>query len=48
MSYGMTMRVLQWGGTRAGQAETALHEAGRIAFNDNGRAYLLPGKESER
>lgn len=41
-SYGMMMRILGWGGTRAGQAETALREAGRIAFNGNGRAYLVP------
>lgn len=47
MSYGMAMRVLRWGGTRAGQAETALKEAGRIAFNDNGRAYLLSGKHPD-
>lgn len=47
-SYGTMMRILGWGGTRAGQAETALRKAGRIAFNDNGRAYLVPGKESDR
>lgn len=46
-SYGMMMRILGWGGTRAGQAETALREAGRIAFNGNGRACLVPGKETE-
>lgn len=45
-SYGMMMRILGWGGTRAGQAETALREASRIAFNDNGRAYLVPDKET--
>lgn len=44
MSYGMAMRRLEWGGTRAGQAEAALRAAGRIAFNDNGRAYLTEGK----
>lgn len=39
-SYGMMMRVLGWGGMRAGQAETALRIAGRIAFNKLGRAVL--------
>lgn len=48
MTYGMAMRRLGWGGTRAGQAEAALKQAGRIAFNDNGRAYLVPGKEGDR
>lgn len=40
MSYGMAMRVLGWGGTRAGQAETALRAAGRITLNNHGRAVL--------
>lgn len=40
MSYGMAMRVLSWGGTRAGQAEDVLRLAGRIAFNERGRAVL--------
>lgn len=40
MSYGMAMRVLGWGGTRAGQAEDALRFAGRITFNKLGRAVL--------
>ena len=40
MSYGMAMRVLGWGGTRAGQAETALRAAGRITLNNPGRAVL--------
>lgn len=41
MSYGMAMERLRWGATRAGQAETALREAGRIRFNKQGRAVLL-------
>lgn len=41
MTYGMAMRVLGWGGTRAGQAEAALRQAGRIAFNNLGRAVLV-------
>jgi hypothetical protein len=40
MTYGMAMRVLGWGGTRAGQAETALRAAGRITINNHGRAVL--------
>ena len=40
MSYGMAMRVLGWGGTRASQAEDALRLAGRIVFNSQGRAVL--------
>lgn len=40
MSYGMAMRALGWGGTRAGQAEDALRFAGRIVFNKQGRAVL--------
>lgn len=47
MSYGMAMRRLGWGGTRAGQAEAALKKAGRIAFNDNGRAYLVSNEGGE-
>ncbi|KAB2734780.1 hypothetical protein F9K81_17790 [Brucella anthropi] len=43
MSYGMAMRVLGWGGTRAGQAEDALLQAGRISFNNLGRAVLKEG-----
>jgi len=38
MSYGMVMRVLGWGGTRAANAEDQLREAGRITFNALGRA----------
>lgn len=41
MTYGMAMRVLRWGGTRAGQAEAVLLAAGRIAFNAQGRAALI-------
>ena len=41
MTYGMAMRVLGWGGTRAGQAEAALKAAGRITFNNLGRALLV-------
>lgn len=41
MTYGMAMRVLRWGGTRAGQAEAALKAAGRITFNNLGRAVLV-------
>ncbi|PYE88774.1 hypothetical protein [Phyllobacterium leguminum] len=40
MSYGMAMRILGWGGTRAGQAEDALRKQGRIAFDKFGRAVL--------
>lgn len=40
MTYGMAMRVLGWGGTRAGQAETALRAAGRVTLNQDGRAVL--------
>ncbi|MDM7850162.1 hypothetical protein [Pseudochrobactrum kiredjianiae] len=40
MSYGVAMRVLGWGGTRASQAEDALRLAGRIVFNSQGRAVL--------
>lgn len=48
MTYGTAMRRLGWGGTRAGQAEAALKQAGRIAFNNNGRAYLVPEKENDQ
>lgn len=47
MSYGMAMRVLCWGGTRAGQAETALRQAGRITFNKLGRAMLVEDSNRE-
>jgi len=40
MSYGMAMRVLGWGATRAGQAETTLRAAGCITLNNHGRAVL--------
>ncbi|MCP8896369.1 hypothetical protein KYK29_15685 [Shinella daejeonensis] len=41
MTYGMAMRVLRWGGTRAAQAEASLQDAGRITFNKLGRAVLV-------
>ncbi len=41
MTYGTAMRVLGWGATRAGQAEAALKDAGRITFNSMGRAVLI-------
>jgi len=41
MSYGQAMNVLGWGATRAGCAESDLRAAGRIAFNQIGRAYLV-------
>ncbi|OQP87573.1 hypothetical protein BTR14_03105 [Rhizobium rhizosphaerae] len=41
LSYGMAMGVLGWGGTRAGQAESDLKAAGRIRFNELGRAVLI-------
>lgn len=44
-SYGMMMRILQWGGTRAGQAEDALLEQGRIKFNERGWAYPVDSSE---
>lgn len=40
MSYGMAMRLLGWGATRAGRAEAALRKEGRITFNKAGRAVL--------
>ena len=46
MSYGQAMQVLGWGGTRAGQAESDLRAAGRIAFNQLGRAYLVDEEAS--
>ncbi|CAN7686253.1 hypothetical protein LJR030_003137 [Rhizobium sp. LjRoot30] len=41
MSYGMAMDALGWGATRAGKAEQALRQAGRIRFNGAGRAVLV-------
>ncbi|WP_245256485.1 hypothetical protein [Bartonella tamiae] len=41
MSYGMAMRVLGWGGTRAANAEDRLRETGRIAYNKQGRAVVV-------
>lgn len=40
MSYGQAMRVLGWGGTRAGQAEDFLRLASRVEFNEQGWACL--------
>ncbi|MEL4072833.1 hypothetical protein WKW50_22095 [Ochrobactrum sp. GPK 3] len=44
-SYGMMMRILGWGGTRAGQAEDALLKQGRIKFNERGWAYPVDSSE---
>ncbi|WP_182418545.1 hypothetical protein [Bartonella sp. HY038] len=41
MSYGMAMQVLEWGATRAANAQDQLREAGRIQFNHLGRAVLV-------
>lgn len=38
-SYGMAMRALGWGGTRAGQVQDELHRQGRIKFDKRGWAY---------
>lgn len=46
MSYGQAMQVLGWGATRAGCAESDLSAAGRIAFNQLGRAYLVDEEAS--
>lgn len=43
-SYGMMMRILGWGGTRAGQAEDELQKQGRIAFDKRGFAVLIDQK----
>lgn len=40
MSYGMAMRVLGWGGTRAGHAQDVLQRNGRVQLNNYGWAYL--------
>lgn len=45
MSYGMAMHVLQWGGTRAGQAEDVLLKQGRIKFDKRGWAYPVSAAE---
>lgn len=44
VSYGMAMRILGWGATRAGQAEQELLKAGRITFDRLGRAVLVKDK----
>ncbi|WP_279090435.1 hypothetical protein [Bartonella apis] len=41
MSYGMAMRVLGWGGTRAAKAEDRLRKSGRIAYGKHGRAVVV-------
>jgi hypothetical protein len=41
MSYGTAMRMLGWGGTRAGQAEAALREAGRIRYDSTGMGQIV-------
>ncbi|ACO00061.1 MULTISPECIES: hypothetical protein [Brucella] len=48
-SYGMMMRILGWGGTRAGRAEDELQKQGRIAFDKRGFAVLIDqkGKSNE-
>jgi len=43
-SYGMMMRILGWGGTRAGRAEDELQKQGRIAFDKCGFAVLIDQK----
>ncbi len=43
-SYGMMMRILGWGGTRAGRAEDELQKQGRIAFDKRGFAVLIDQK----
>lgn len=47
MSYGMAMDALGWGATRAGKAEQALRQAGRIRFNGAGRAVLIEEGNSD-
>lgn len=41
MSYGMAMQVLEWGATRAANAQDQLREAGRVEFNHLGWAVLV-------
>lgn len=43
-SYGMMMRILGWGGTRAGRAEGELQKQGRITFDKRGFAVLIDQK----
>ena len=43
-SYGMMMRILGWGGTRAGRAEDELRKQGRVAFDRCGFAFLIDQK----
>lgn len=46
MSYGMAMRVLGWGGTRAAKAEDRLRKSGRIAYGKHGRAVVVSSDAS--
>ena len=39
--YGVIARVLGWGATRAGQAETSLNKQGRLAYDRTGRGWLI-------
>ena len=45
LSYGMAMRALGWGGTRAGQVQDELHRQGRIKFDKRGWAYPVDSSE---
>lgn len=45
LSYGMAMRALGWGGTRAGQVQDELRRQGRIKFDKHGWAYPVDGSE---
>ncbi|WP_024896870.1 hypothetical protein [Brucella rhizosphaerae] len=45
LSYGMAMRALGWGGTRAGQVQDELHRQGRIKFDKRGWAYPVDRSE---
>ncbi|MGO1163507.1 hypothetical protein ACTOV4_16365 [Brucella sp. C7-11G] len=45
LSYGMAMRALGWGGTRAGQVQDELHRQGRIKFDRRGWAYPVDSSE---
>lgn len=38
------MRILGWGGTRAGRAEDELQKQGHIAFDKRGFAVLIDQK----
>lgn len=45
LSYGMAMRALGWGGTRAGQVQDELHRQGLIKFDKRGWAYPVDSSE---